>query len=132
MRSPEESEKLFSSLLKAYEQEKELGRWGAFDKKTGEFVGLCLLAPSLYDPRFVELGYRLHLKFWGKGLASEMAKALVDYGLNSLQLKEIAAVIDPRNTASERVLLKTGFLPQGEVFWYNEWLPFFKVVRSGK
>ena len=129
-RSQEESEKLFHSILHGYDQDEKLGRWGAFDIKTGEFVGICLLAPSHYDPSFVELGYRLHLKFWGQGLASEMARALVNYGLKTLRLKEIVAVVDPLNTASDRVLLKAGLQPQGQVFWYNEWLPFYKVVRE--
>ena len=131
-RSVEESEKLFDSILEAYNSKNGLGRWGAFDKNSGEFVGVCLLAPSIYDPSCTELGYRLHLKFWGQGLASEMAKALVDLGLITLQLKEIAAVIHPENKASEKVLLKAGFQPQGEVFWYEEWLPFYKMTSSGK
>lgn len=129
-RSLEESENLFDSILKAYKKEKSLGRWGVFSNESGEFVGICLLTPSTYDPGYIELGYRLHFKYWGQGLASEIAKALVNYGLNQLQLKEIVAVTDPENIASKKVLLKSGFQLHGEVFWYNEWLPFYKVERQ--
>lgn len=128
-RSAEESRALFSYILESYTREDGLGRWGLFDPVTDDFIGVGLLAPSLYDPSYIELGYRLHQQYWGRGLASEMAKALVRYGLHTLQLKEIVAVIDPENKASEKVLLNSGFTRYGEVFWYDEMLPFFKVTR---
>src|SRR5690606_9715658 len=119
---------LIVAIRSAYRTDPRLDRWGALEKDSAEFVGVWLLAPSLYDPGYIELGYRLHLKFWGQGLASEIAKALVHHGLNVLKLKEIAAVVHPENIASRKVLTKAGFQAQGEVFWYNEYLPFYKAV----
>lgn len=60
-----------------------------------------------------ELGYMIHPSHWGKGYVSEAVKALLDYGFDDLKCHSLEAIIDPLNTASERVLLKAGFVKEG-------------------
>jgi ribosomal-protein-alanine N-acetyltransferase len=55
------------------------------------------------------LGYRLIRKHWGKGIATETAKASIEYGFNVLNLKEIVATIHCGNQASNNVVKKLGF-----------------------
>jgi len=128
-RSPDEYRKLFKDGLEAYKGDTGLARWGIFHPLTGDFMGSCLLRHPIDAPEKVELGYSLHPSYWGKGLATEMAKNLVNYGFYQLGFDEIAAVTDPENAASQNVLQKAGMQRQGEVFWYERMLPFF-VVRK--
>jgi ribosomal-protein-alanine N-acetyltransferase len=128
-RTPQESKQVFKDTLKEYKNQSGLGRWGIFNMADNDFIGVCALKPSEYDSSCIELGYRLHLKYWGSGVATELAKALVYYGLHEIGLKEVCAVTHPDNAASQRVLSKAGFVPHGRAFWYGEDLPFFKAVK---
>ncbi|CAN5468476.1 GNAT family N-acetyltransferase [soil metagenome] len=126
-RGPEESRRLFRESLKDYGNGTGLGRWGVFNQADGDFIGLCMLKPSESDASCIELGYRLHLKYWGIGIATELSKALVFYGFKEIGLPAITAVTHPQNAVSQRVLEKAGLIRQGTAFWYGEDLPFFKI-----
>jgi RimJ/RimL family protein N-acetyltransferase len=90
-----------------------IGRWAVVEKHTNQFVGWAGLKlftePVNGQSNFHELGYRFMKKHWGKGYATEAAKASVDYGFNKLKLKEIFAMTDVNNSVSKKVLQKTGF-----------------------
>jgi ribosomal-protein-alanine N-acetyltransferase len=129
-RTPQESKQVFKDTLKEYKNGSGLGRWGIFHIADNDFIGVCALKPSDYDKSRIELGYRLHLKYWGQGIATELAGALINYGLNKVGLKEVCAVTHPQNAASQRVLIKAGFAQEGVVFWYGEEVPFFRVENK--
>lgn len=57
-----------------------------------------------------ELIYALDKQYWGKGLATEIANAVVKYGFEKLKIKTFFASIDPANKVSKKILLKIGFL----------------------
>ena len=57
----------------------------------------------------VELAYALRSEYWGRGLATELARAAVAVGFERLGLREIVAFTLPTNRASWRVMEKTGF-----------------------
>ena len=81
-----------------------------FDEVIG-FVGL----KRLPDMDEVDLGYRLLPDYWGQGLATEAARAALDYGLSQLGLERIVAFVDPENLGSKRVLEKLGMRCEGQV-----------------
>jgi len=60
------------------------------------------------DEKVAELGYRLRRTEWGRGLASEAASVLVDWGFDSLGYSKIIASTMTVNQASRRVLEKLG------------------------
>ncbi|MFH6967422.1 GNAT family N-acetyltransferase [Flavobacterium sp. FlaQc-28] len=62
-----------------------------------------------------EIGYILHPEFHGRGIVSEAVNRLVQFGFEDLKLHSIEAVIDPENTASERVLQKCGFVKEAHL-----------------
>ncbi len=62
-----------------------------------------------YTP-FVDIGWRLDPKFWGKGYATEGAKACLDFGFNTVKLNEIYAVAVNSNSNSFRVMEKIGMI----------------------
>jgi ribosomal-protein-alanine N-acetyltransferase len=78
-------------------------------RDTGEFVGTCGLEPFEFGNQpEVELGYRLCLKHWGQGYATEAANAVLRYGFDTLGLHKTMAFALPQNVASLRILEKLG------------------------
>jgi [ribosomal protein S5]-alanine N-acetyltransferase len=61
----------------------------------------------------VELGYTLARDAWGKGYATELGLALVEYAFTVLQVPRVVAQVEPANTASRRVLAKLGMTERG-------------------
>lgn len=94
----------------------KLGGFVAISKETNEFIGLAVIIHLELntESKDFELGYRLPQKSWGKGYATEMAKGLLEYGLNQLSLKEIYGTTHPENIVSQKVLLKIGMKYIGE------------------
>lgn len=86
------------------------GMWGIVEKSSRSVMGCCgfrrLRTPD--GPAEIELGYRLARRYWGRGYATEAARAALDYGFKTLCLPRLIAVIDPRNVASLRVAEKIG------------------------
>ncbi|MEZ5173688.1 MAG: GNAT family protein [Bacteroidia bacterium] len=56
-----------------------------------------------------ELGYWLGEPYWGKGIISEAAKQMIEYGFNTFKINRIYARPYSSNKASQRVLEKSGF-----------------------
>jgi ribosomal-protein-alanine N-acetyltransferase len=56
----------------------------------------------------VEVGYGFYPEFWGRGLATEVARACVEIGLDQLGLASVVAVTLPTHHASQRVMQKAG------------------------
>ena len=84
------------------------GRFACVLKQTGEVVGFC--GPKfLPDTQDVDLGYRFLPNFWGKGLATESARAVIGYARDQLGLPRLVGWVHPDNVASARVLTKLGF-----------------------
>jgi [ribosomal protein S5]-alanine N-acetyltransferase len=101
-----------------------LGVWHASRRDNGEFVGwYCLkYCPPTTE---VEVGYRLLFDAWGKGFATEGARALVAYGFGQLGLQRIIGVTHPGNKASQHVLQKSGLRDRGWGRYYNRRLRLF-------
>lgn len=79
-----------------------------------------------------ELGYWIGKPFWGKGYASEAAKALVDYGFKVAGLNRIYAHHIVRNPASGRVMLKIGMRREGTLRQHTKkWDQFEDVEVYG-
>mgnify|MGYP002784813267 CR=1 FL=1 len=88
------------------------GRWACVLKETGEVIGFAGLK-VLDDLNEVDLGYRFFPEHWGKGLATEAARPVLDYGFTRLKLPRIIALAEPENVASVRVLEKLGMAYAG-------------------
>ena len=87
------------------------GRLSVIDKTSGAFVGWCGL--KLVEGE-IDLGYRFLRKHWGKGVATETARACVEWGFRERDVERIVAWVHPRNIASARVLAKLAFARAGE------------------
>ncbi len=63
--------------------------------------------------RLPEFGFMIHPGVWGRGFATEAAAAYIDHVFRDTPIAELTADVDPRNTASLRVLAKLGFVETG-------------------
>jgi RimJ/RimL family protein N-acetyltransferase len=101
-------------ILAEYERSPRHGRWAAIDRSTGRFLGWLSLAlpdhgdPDQGDPDQANLGYRLRREVWGRGLATEGARALVRTAFTTLGLRRVSATTMAVNLASRRVMEKAG------------------------
>ncbi|MFE3431582.1 GNAT family N-acetyltransferase [Streptomyces sp. NPDC059171] len=85
------------------------GYWIARKKDTGEFLGWFELRPlDDRDPAAAELGYRLTRAAWGRGYATEGARALIDKAFTDLGVRRVTANTMAVNTGSRRVMDKAG------------------------
>jgi ribosomal-protein-alanine N-acetyltransferase len=128
-RNRKENSTIFHSALNDYALGKTLGRWGLFNNGDNEFIGLCLLREYNNEKGKVELGYVLNRKYWGKGIAAEMAHVMIAYGFTRTGANEIVAVTTLTNAASQRVLEKAGLTRMDNFFRDREELAFFKIDR---
>lgn len=82
-------------------------------KSSGEFIGRCgLNFWEVFEE--VELGWTLKAEAWGRGYATEAARACTEWGFAALDSDYFTAMIRPGNTASVRVAERLGFTPLRE------------------
>ena len=76
-----------------------------------EFIGFAGLSVPAFRARFtpcVEIGWRLAPEHWGRGLATEAARAVVGHAFDSLGLDSLVSFTVPANVRSRRVMEKIG------------------------
>jgi RimJ/RimL family protein N-acetyltransferase len=127
--TPSQIDEALRRIPRAYALYPGLGTWRAVRRDNGDFVGWFALK---YIPGTtqVEVGYRLRYGAWGRGFATEGARALVRHGFEELGLYRIVGLTHPDNAASQRVLLKTGLVDAGWGHYYNRPLRVFESVRN--
>jgi ribosomal-protein-alanine N-acetyltransferase len=102
----EESEKSLDTILKHWSKH-GFGIWAIINKTNGALIGRCGLN-HIDETLEVEVDFVLAPNSWGRGYATEAAKASLDYGFQKLKLQNIIALVKPENTASRRVIEKIG------------------------
>jgi ribosomal-protein-alanine N-acetyltransferase len=78
------------------------------ERETGALVGDAGLHPLAGQGPDVELGYTLARAAWGRGYATEVGRALIDYAFAELHVPRVVAQVEPTNLASRHVLEKLG------------------------
>ena len=111
----EERRNILSHIANHYEKH-GVGLWATVLKGRGELVGRCgLMRKRIGGAEEVEIGYLLGREYWGRGLATEAAGAILQLGLEGYRYGRIVAVIDPANGASIRVAERVGMSYEGAV-----------------
>jgi RimJ/RimL family protein N-acetyltransferase len=118
MGGPRDRERLQSVFEEAardpYAERHDL--WPVVEKETGQVVGQCgLLDKDVQGRDEIELAYTLALSAWGKGYATEIARALKRHAFEAMGIPRLIALIEPENLASERVAVKIGMRFDKEV-----------------
>lgn len=125
----EDSDAFLLENIAYYASNPTRGRWAAEEKETGEFVGTFAIIPVPSRPEDIQLGYSLTPDHWGKGYATELTKAGLAYFFAHEELPVIYGMTEVPNIASQKVLLKAGFVPAGTMKEGEKELLLFRVNR---
>lgn len=121
----------FLGMIIPYQKKHGHGMASVFEKATGEFVGqagIFHVGHNDLQPE-IEIGYRFHVKDWGKGFATEVTKALVAWGFKHLKIDMIVSFAKTENIASRRVLEKSGFHHVGLTQCHYGMLERYEIYR---
>lgn len=98
--------------------------WGIILKEENKVIGTIGFYRAKPEHHRAEIGYLLHKKFQKQGLMQEAIEVVIEYGFKQMGLHSIEAVIDPRNAASEKILLKNNFIKEAhfreDFYWEGE------------
>ena len=104
------------------------GVWALEVTGSGAVAGTVLLKPLPGGVGEVEVGWHLHPDSWGRGYATEAARAVIDRGFLA-GLPEVYAVVRPGNAASAAVCARLGMAPLGRLRrWYDVELDAFRLM----
>lgn len=109
IRTYEETRDELKWIIDVYYGQYGYGLWATILKQTVAFIGRCGLLPWEIGGRTeVEVAYLLDKRYWGRGLATEAAVAIVDYAFATLPVERLICLLDPDNSASRGVAAKIG------------------------
>jgi RimJ/RimL family protein N-acetyltransferase len=107
------------------------------DRQSNRFIGCCWVGPlgrkwcdAIGEGPLIELGYRYVRHAWGQGYATEAARAMLQRGFGELNLKEIVAIVDSANYASDRVLAKLGLIYRRPIVAKELTIKYYGLTQS--
>jgi len=111
---------LLPALLSYPRSTPGFGFWAAELRETGEFIGWFHLRPEPGQPASEpELGYRLRRAYWGRGLATEGSRALIDHAFSIPETTRVVANTMAIHSASRKVMGRSGMtLPR---IYHADW-----------
>ena len=80
-------------------------QWALVHKADGKLIGYCGFVKSDNDS---EIGWRLAPEYWGQGLATEAARAVLKHCIETLEFRRVIATVQAANAASIRIIEKLG------------------------
>jgi len=103
--------------LERYERDGH-GLWAMLLKPSQELMGDCGCSlQEVEGINQVEVGYHVRRDLWGRGYATEAARACIDYAFVQLGARRVISMIRPENVASRRVAEKNGMTCEKIVLW---------------
>ena len=126
-RSREEAQEELEWHMHGHPKHPELGLWATIHKETGKFIGRCGLLPWTIEGQYnVEVAYAIAEEYWGQGLGTEAARAILNYGFEKLKLSRMICTIYPENIPSQRVAEKIGMKWEKTLDgWEGDNIPFY-------
>lgn len=121
-----------AALERTMDQQEQDGYsfWPVIERESGRLVGEAGLFPLAPDAPDVALGYAFGSAYWGRGYATEAARAVLAEAFGPLGMQRLVAITREANAESRRVLAKLGFQMHGlRHVWGAEQL-FFTLERD--
>lgn len=112
-----ETERFLTGMAESWDTH-GFGCWMAIERRSGAVVGYLGLSVPIFLPEIlpaVEVGWRLDPEHWGRGLATEGARAALREGFTTMGLDEITSVPQSGNASSSRVCERLGMHLEREV-----------------
>ncbi len=99
-----------------YQKQKGFSNWAVIEKASGLLTGKCGF--NEIPGNDIEISYLFAKAHWGKGIATEISKAVLEYGFNVVGLERVVALAYPQNIASIKVIEKLGMQFEQEAeYW---------------
>jgi RimJ/RimL family protein N-acetyltransferase len=127
-RSKEKTKNTIDAILRHW-HEHGLGIWAVEHKADQKLIGWCGLQMLEKTPE-IEVAYLLAKDYWNQGLATEAARAAIEYGFGELKLKRIVAIARPENTGSYRVMEKVGMKYERDAHFYNVDVVYYAIENK--
>jgi RimJ/RimL family protein N-acetyltransferase len=112
-------------------EKRGFGLWATDLRESGEMIGMCGLIPVEGTGPDVEVVYVLERAAWGRGYATEMARACLAAGFASFGLERIIALAYPENGPSIRVMQKAGMRAAGTMHAHGHDLVCYEAFADG-
>lgn len=130
VRSDAETARFLNEKM-AHWQTHGFGYWLFRGRKTGRFVGRGGIQHiDIGGNQEIEIGYSVLAEFWGRGLATEMAEAMVAVAFEQLGLCELVCFTITTNLASQRVMQKVGFTYERTVNHEDQPHVLYRIKRG--
>ncbi|GEM64544.1 Acetyltransferase (GNAT) family protein [compost metagenome] len=100
----------FEQLMENNKLNDNFGHFKILTVSSNEFVGLAKLVLNEENKVEAELGYMILPLYWGKGIASHVARKLIGHAKQQESLEKVVAIIDPKNIPSRKILINNGFV----------------------
>jgi ribosomal-protein-alanine N-acetyltransferase len=100
----------FEQLMEDNKLNDNFGHFKILTVSSNEFVGLAKLVLNEENKVEAELGYMILPLYWGKGIASHVARKLIGHAKQQESLEKVVAIIDPKNIPSRKILINNGFV----------------------
>ncbi|BAZ46466.1 putative acetyltransferase [Chondrocystis sp. NIES-4102] len=105
------------------------GLYAVVYKENQELIGYCgFFIQKVAQQQEVEIGYRLATKYWGQGLATEAAQAVLNYGKQRYNFQRFICLIDPANTRSIRVAQKLGMTLETKLVYHGLDVEMYSLI----
>ncbi len=130
--SLEQTQKSLTHIISSYESG-GMGLWAVMHKTDDNLIGSCgFYVQEIDGQREIELSYRFAKEYWGKGLATEAAKATCQYAFGRLGLKRLISIIEAENAASIRIAEKCGMVHEKDAVFHNTPVRIYAVHNTKK
>ena len=107
-----DTEEFVRFILNKYELD-QYALWGIEDKETGTLIGTIDFVHWQPKQQIAEIGYAISQAYWGRGIVTEAAKAVIAFGFEEMDLVRIQAKCLIENVGSARVMEKVGMSYEG-------------------
>jgi ribosomal-protein-alanine N-acetyltransferase len=108
-RSRDEAREELEWHMNGHPKNPDLGLWATIHKESEKFIGRCGLLPWTIDGQDeIEVAFTIAQEYWGQGLATEAAQAILKHAFEKLHLSRLICLIELENSASQRVAEKIG------------------------
>ena len=130
IKTKKECNAFLNEQLQEYKSQPSMGRWLVADKSTNHFIGTFSILFMQGDVDY-HIGYALMPNHWGKGYATDLLQQGVKYFCKNFTSKQLFAITQKENIASEKVLDKVGFKLCGSITRVDEVLNLFAFESIG-
>lgn len=132
VRTEAETNRRFDGAFKHWD-EHGFGVWLLRDRETNAIIGRAVLRHlTIEGGDELEIGYAFREAWWGRGLATEIARGIVDLARRELGRTSFVALTDPRHDASRHVLEKAGFAYAGKHTQEGDELNLFRLAGNAE